>query len=155
MDSATIGNSDWGMFDPWTQGKSRYIDRDNIGGVLLQGSAFDRTLRWDLARVTLRAVPGPAFRHRPEDCLRQRRELGRAGAIHAGPGLERHADRDVARKDSELDDPNTLNGTGARTRGTTRSSRCRGQYTGLDFMDLGASPITATTTSATTLCAGA
>ncbi len=61
MDSATIGNSDWGMFDAWTQGKSRYIDRDNIGGVLLQGSAFDRTLRWDLARVTLAQYQGLSF----------------------------------------------------------------------------------------------
>jgi len=27
---ATIGNQDWGMFDPWTVGKIRYIDRDNL-----------------------------------------------------------------------------------------------------------------------------
>jgi len=45
MDSATIGNSDWGMFDHFTQGKSRYIDRDNLGGVLLQGSALGKALR--------------------------------------------------------------------------------------------------------------
>jgi hypothetical protein len=61
MDSAFIGNSDWGMFDAWTQGKSRYIDRDNIGGVLLQGSALDKTLRWDLARVSLANYQGVAF----------------------------------------------------------------------------------------------
>ena len=41
------------MFDAWTQGKSRYIDRDNLGGFLFQGSALDKTLRWDLARVSL------------------------------------------------------------------------------------------------------
>jgi hypothetical protein len=29
IDSATIGSNDWGMFDPWTMGKFRYIERDN------------------------------------------------------------------------------------------------------------------------------
>jgi hypothetical protein len=53
MDSATIGNQDWGLFDAWTFGKIRYIDRDNLGGFLLQGSAFDRQLRWDVARITI------------------------------------------------------------------------------------------------------
>ena len=53
MDSATIGNQDWGLFDAWTMGKIRYIDRDNLGGFLLQGSVFDRQLRWDVARITI------------------------------------------------------------------------------------------------------
>ena len=72
--------SDWGMFDAWTQGKSRYIDRDNIGGVLLQGSALDKHLRWDLARVTLAQYQGVRLQHRHvrRRHLRQRRELGRA-----------------------------------------------------------------------------
>ena len=53
IDSATIGSNDWGMFDAFTQGKARYIDRDNSSGVLLQGSALDRQLRWDFAWVSL------------------------------------------------------------------------------------------------------
>jgi hypothetical protein len=53
LDSATIGSNDWGMFDAFTQGKFRYIDRDNSNGILLQGSALGRDLRWDLARVSL------------------------------------------------------------------------------------------------------
>ncbi|MCK5365135.1 MAG: hypothetical protein KAR22_19285, partial [Gammaproteobacteria bacterium] len=52
IDSATIGSNDWGMFDPWTVGKFRYIDRDNSSGLLFQGSAFDRRVRWDFARVS-------------------------------------------------------------------------------------------------------
>jgi hypothetical protein len=62
IDSATIGSNDWGMFDAFTQGKFRYIDRDNSSGVLLQGSALGRDLRWDVARVSLsRLFQGPAY----------------------------------------------------------------------------------------------
>jgi hypothetical protein len=53
IDSASIGSNDWGMFDAWTQGKTRYIDRDNLNGFLFQGSGLDRTLRWDVARVSM------------------------------------------------------------------------------------------------------
>jgi len=67
IDSATIGSNDWGMFDPWTVGKFRYIDRDNSSGILLQGSAFDRRLRWDFARVSLaRLFQGPRFVTTPD-----------------------------------------------------------------------------------------
>jgi hypothetical protein len=53
IDSALIGSSDWGMFDAWTIGKVRYIDRDNVSGLLFQGSNAKKTFRWDLARVSL------------------------------------------------------------------------------------------------------
>ena len=33
LDSATIGSSDWGMFDPIAVGRIRYIDRDNVAGL--------------------------------------------------------------------------------------------------------------------------
>lgn len=53
IDSATIGSNDWGMFDPFTIGKIRYIDRDNVSGLLFQGSNASKSLRYDLARVSL------------------------------------------------------------------------------------------------------
>ena len=34
LDSATIGANDWGQFDPFVVGRIRYIDRDNMYGVL-------------------------------------------------------------------------------------------------------------------------
>jgi len=34
IDSATIGSNDWGMFDPNVVGRIRYIDRDNVNGLL-------------------------------------------------------------------------------------------------------------------------
>ena len=62
IDSATIGSNDFGMFDPMTQGKYRYIDRDNASGFLFQGSLFENRVRWDLARVSLpRLFAGPRF----------------------------------------------------------------------------------------------
>ena len=62
LDSATIGSNDLGMFDPFTIGKIRYIDRDNAGAILFQGSLFDRSLGYDLIRVSLpRLFAGPNF----------------------------------------------------------------------------------------------
>jgi hypothetical protein len=61
LDSATIGTNDWGMFDAFTQGKVRYIDRDNQAGILLQGSGLGKKLHWDLARVSLIQYQGAEF----------------------------------------------------------------------------------------------
>lgn len=47
-----IGTSDWGMFDPFTVGKVRYIDRDNYNGFYFRGPIRDEST-WELARVSL------------------------------------------------------------------------------------------------------
>lgn len=62
VDSVTIGSSDLGMFDAFTIGKVRYIDRDNAKAVLFQGSLAGRRLGYDLIRVSLpRLWAGPNF----------------------------------------------------------------------------------------------
>jgi hypothetical protein len=62
IDSATIGASDWGMFDPFVIGRIRYIDRDNGAGLLFQGTAAERRFAWDVARISLpRLWAGPNF----------------------------------------------------------------------------------------------
>jgi hypothetical protein len=62
MDSITVGSSDLGMFDPWTIGKIRYIDRDNAKAILMQGAVVNRKLSYDLIRVSLpRLWAGPNF----------------------------------------------------------------------------------------------
>ncbi len=62
VDTVTIGGSDWGMFDPFTYGKIRYIDRDHNAGLLFQGASEDRKFSYDAARVSLnRLVFGPNF----------------------------------------------------------------------------------------------
>lgn len=62
VDSVTIGSSDLGMFDAFTIGKIRYIDRDNAKAVLFQGALGGRKLGYDLIRVSLpRLWAGPNF----------------------------------------------------------------------------------------------
>jgi hypothetical protein len=62
VDSATIGANDFGQFDPLVVGRIRYIDRDNVYGVLVQGSALERKLTWDAAGISLpRLWAGPRF----------------------------------------------------------------------------------------------
>ncbi|MBU0620917.1 MAG: hypothetical protein KJ795_03620 [Gammaproteobacteria bacterium] len=47
-----IGTSDWGMFDPFTVGKIRYIDRDNYNGFYFKGPMVSGST-WEFARVSL------------------------------------------------------------------------------------------------------
>jgi len=62
LDMATIGANDWGMFDPFVVGRIRYIDRDNVNGLLFQGSAARKAFAWDFARISLpRLWAGPLF----------------------------------------------------------------------------------------------
>jgi hypothetical protein len=62
VDTVTIGSSDFGMFDPFTIGKLRYIDRDNGSGLIFQGGSKDRKFGYDFARVSLpRLWAGPDF----------------------------------------------------------------------------------------------
>jgi hypothetical protein len=61
VDAVTVGASDWGMFDPFTVGKIRYIDRDNGAGLLMQGK-FAEGSAYDLARISLpRLWAGPGY----------------------------------------------------------------------------------------------
>ncbi|HEU4334641.1 MAG TPA: hypothetical protein VFT32_09125 [Candidatus Eisenbacteria bacterium] len=62
LNSATIGASDFGMFDPFVVGKVRYIDRDNASGILFQGSSGNRKVYWDATRISLpRLWAGPGY----------------------------------------------------------------------------------------------
>lgn len=53
VNSVTIGSSDLSMFNPWTIGKVRYIDRDNGKGVFISGAALRGLLSYDLAAIAL------------------------------------------------------------------------------------------------------
>jgi len=52
LNNARIGTSDWGMFDPFTVGKVRYIDRDNYNGLYFKGPIASGST-WEFARVSL------------------------------------------------------------------------------------------------------
>ncbi len=47
-----VGATDFGMFNEWTIGKSRYIDRDNGNGVFLEGALGDR-VRYHVGAIAL------------------------------------------------------------------------------------------------------
>lgn len=58
----TVGSSDLGMFNEWTIGRVRYIDRDNAKGFFLLGSMFDDMFRYHLAVIALpRLYVGPGW----------------------------------------------------------------------------------------------
>ncbi len=52
LNLARIGTSDWGMFDPFTVGKVRYIDRDNYNGLYFKGP-MPAGSSWEFARISL------------------------------------------------------------------------------------------------------
>ena len=52
LNLARIGTNDWGMFDPFTVGKVRYIDRDNYNGLYFQGPMASGST-WEFARIYL------------------------------------------------------------------------------------------------------
>lgn len=53
LDTALIGSSDWGQFDPFTVGQVRYIDRDNYNGLYFKGPLPMRGASWELGRLSL------------------------------------------------------------------------------------------------------
>ncbi len=59
LNDARVGTSDWGMFDPFTMGKIRYIDRDNYNGIYLKGPLAGGS--WEAARVSLPEYLGINF----------------------------------------------------------------------------------------------
>jgi len=61
LDHARLGSSDWGMFDPFTVGKMRYIDRDNINGVYFRGPLPLARSNYEVAWISLAQYLGPNF----------------------------------------------------------------------------------------------
>lgn len=51
LSQVRIGTSDWGMFDPFTVGKIRYIDRDNINGLYFKGPLVSSST-WEIGRIS-------------------------------------------------------------------------------------------------------
>jgi hypothetical protein len=60
LEQVRIGTSDWGMFDPFTLGKIRYIDRDNYNGLYFKGP-MPAGSSWEIARVSLPNYLGVNF----------------------------------------------------------------------------------------------
>ena len=53
LESVLIGSSDLGMFNEWTIGKIRYIDRDNGKGIFVQGAFHERYFKYHFGIIAL------------------------------------------------------------------------------------------------------
>ncbi|PIE17101.1 MAG: hypothetical protein CSA66_06765 [Proteobacteria bacterium] len=53
VETVLVGSSDMAMFNPWTIGKIRYIDRDNGKGIFVQGAIDEDYLRYHAAIIAL------------------------------------------------------------------------------------------------------
>jgi len=135
LDSASIGSNDWGMFDAWTHGKTRYIDRDNLSGFLFQGSALGKTLRWDVARVSMPSYQGAGFT--TGDLFAN--DADYVGQVKYAPSAAWNATligmyaRDQERNPN---DTNNLNGISVKTRWDNSVIGAKGQYSGFGFVDI-------------------
>ena len=60
--NVVVGSSDLGMFNPWTIGKIRYIDRDNAKGTFLFGGSEDGAFDYVAAAIALpKLFVGPGW----------------------------------------------------------------------------------------------
>jgi hypothetical protein len=147
IDSATIGSNDWGMFDPLTQGKYRYIDRDNASGLLFQGSIPDANLRWDLARVSLpRLFAGPRFltTRDPNDpaLSYEVQDAAWTGQLRWAPNPDFNTTAIFTYvNDDEIDisDIDMRDGQRTTSRYTNRVAALKADYSGLNAIDIGGS----------------
>lgn len=53
IDQVVVGSTDLGMFNPWSVGRIRFIDRDNTKGVFFNGEAMDGDLKWLVGSIAL------------------------------------------------------------------------------------------------------
>lgn len=137
IDSATLGSNDWGQFDPMVIGKIRYIDRDNLSGLLFQGSAFSKTLKWDIARISLpKLFAGPGWSTGDFNA----QDAAYCGQFKFSPmtalsftGIVEYS------RDQELDltDTNPRNGQEMKTRVRDVVYGLKAKYSPGDWIDLG------------------
>jgi hypothetical protein len=147
IDSATIGSNDFGMFDPLTQGKYRYIDRDNASGFLFQGSVPEASLRWDVARVSLpRLFAGPRFvttrdPNNPATAY-EVQDAAWTGQLRWSPNPDFNSTAIltyVRDKEIDLGDTDVRDGQKIVTRYDNTVAALKGDFSGFQAFDIGAS----------------
>jgi len=152
IDSATIGSNDFGMFDPMTQGKYRYIDRDNASGILLQGSMLENDLRWDFARVSLpKLFAGPRFVTRGEDdaTKMEANDAALVGQMRWNASTDLNTtgilmyvyDKEISRDEllNDGNDNDIRDGTDTVTRYDNTVLGLKAEYAGFDYVDISGS----------------
>jgi hypothetical protein len=79
LNEARLGSNQWAMFDPFTVGAMRYIDRDNINGFYFRGKIGSAT--WDAARITMPEYLGFNWGNGPTCCGNDTYQKGEAAYI--------------------------------------------------------------------------
>lgn len=118
LNEARIGSNQWAMFDPFTVGAMRYIDRDNINGFYFRGKIGTAT--WDAARITMPEYLGFNWGNGPTCCGTDDHQKGEAtyiaqvrmpiGGVRLAASAQTFSDRDV-----DPADTTPLNGTNLTT----------------------------------------
>jgi hypothetical protein len=134
LDQALLGSSDWGMFDPFTVGKMRYIDRDNFNGVYFRGPLGLAGSSYELAWISLAQYLGPNFStgtlQKNDGTVIGQVKVPLAG-VRLTASLQQTADRERDAADTNLFDGQD---TFTRFRNQVRSLRAEGSP--LDGLDL-------------------
>ncbi len=139
LDQALLGSSDWGMFDPFTVGKMRYIDRDNFNGVYFRGPLGLAGSSYDIAWISLAQYLGPNFSTSDDASFTGLRQndgtfIGQfkvpLAGVRLAASLQQTADRERTADTNLFDGQDTF----TRFRNQVRSLRAEGSV--LDGLDL-------------------
>jgi hypothetical protein len=107
MDAITFGATDLGMFDPFTIGKIRYIDRDNTGALFAQGSLAPN-VRYDIIRISLpRLWAGPDFKtgdYTSQDAAYALQVRSTGALVDVSGIIDNVADVEIKSSDRNIDD---------------------------------------------------
>jgi hypothetical protein len=145
LDTALIGSSDWGQFDPFTVGQVRYIDRDNYNGLYFKGSLPSLGLvtgaSWEVGRLSLPNYLQSNYGQGPSCCSSDDTQFNEAVYIaqaKAQVGPVKLTTSYQHFNDHVLDttDTNTLNGRDRRVFAKNKVAMLKAEGTALDMVDL-------------------
>lgn len=142
LDTALIGSSDWGQFDPFTVGRLRYIDRDNFKGLYFKGSLGMPGLSWEAARLSLPNYLQSNYGQGPTCCSSDDTQYNEAvyiGQVKGNlPGGWKMAGSYQWFNDHVLNetDGNAFNGQDRRTFAKTNVAMLKGEGNVMGIVDL-------------------
>lgn len=141
LDQALIGSSDWGMFDPFTVGQVRYIDRDNYNGLYFKGPLPMRAASWEFGRLSLPNYLQSNYGQGPECCSSDDTQFNEAvyiAQLKGQLGPARLAASYQWFNDHVLDpeDTDELDGRDRRTFAKNQVFMLKGEGTVADMVDL-------------------
>ncbi|MCU0968052.1 MAG: hypothetical protein MUF03_04380 [Rubrivivax sp.] len=141
LDQALIGSSDWGMFDPFTIGQVRYIDRDNYNGLYFKGGLPFEGTSWEVARLSLPNYLQSNYGQGPTCCETDASQYNEAvwiAQLKAQLGGARFAASYQWFDDNKRVDPdgNPNNGADLETFSENRVFMLKGEGNVLDIVDL-------------------